>query len=288
MTQAQQPWWKTDKYEGDFAIPADFLTVSGIEGPALVRVWGDGKTDPGWGLTDKDNNPAFIPLYTRKKFQARTILAGYAQDKWAFAFVMRSMRVVCIDIDGKNGGFDNVGKLGMLPHTLAETSKSGNGYHLFYLVSEDEWDPDAGFALFTDRIGIEQGVDIRATGCVYHHHQQRWNGRKLVELPQHIKDRLHAKAQTAAAQTAAIVSVLDNGDPMEVAMMQDNLITDLNKPIQPGKRNTTLFAIGTQMFEAQVPRWQDLLVQRALLIGLDAVEATKLVSNIQKYGVSKP
>ena len=64
----------------------------------------------------------------------------------------------------------------MLPPTLAETSKSGDGYHLFYLVDE-EWDDEKGYGLLGDRIGIEQGVDIRATGCVYHHPQQRWNDR---------------------------------------------------------------------------------------------------------------
>ena len=71
-------------------------------------------------------------------------------------------------------------------------------------------------------------------------------------------------------------------------MMQDELITDLKKPIQPGKRNTTLFAIGTQMSEAQVPGWQGLLEQRALDVGLDALEATKLVANVQRYGAKKP
>jgi len=133
-----QPWWLTDSYEGDFAIPVDFLTVSGAEGPALVRVWGDGKTDAGWGLTDKDDKPAFIPLYQRKRFQASAILAGYAEKIWAFAFIMRSMRVVCIDIDGKNGGFDHAASLGILPPTLAETSKSGDyGQSVFAGVELD-------------------------------------------------------------------------------------------------------------------------------------------------------
>jgi hypothetical protein len=278
-----QPWWLTDSYEGDFAIPVDFLTVSGAEGPALVRVWGDGKTDAGWGLTDKDDKPAFIPLYQRKRFQASAILAGYAEKIWAFAFIMRSMRVVCIDIDGKNGGFDHAASLGILPPTLAETSKSGNGYHLFYLVSEDEWDPNAGFGMFGDRIGIEQGVDFRGTGCVYHYQSQRWNDRPLAELPDRIKDRLKAAQQRKAASAANIVKTLELEDPEEVLIMQADLLADLKKPIPAGRRNNTLFAIGQQLKLAQIPDWETHLHKRALDVGLDQDEANKLVANVQKY-----
>lgn len=70
---------------------------------------------------------------------------------------------------------------------------------------------------------------------------------------------------------------------MEVAIMQDQLITDLNKPISSGKRNTTLFAIGSQMCLARVPGWEQLVHDRALAVGLDVDEADKLVSNIGKY-----
>jgi hypothetical protein len=277
-----QPWWRTDEYVDDQAIPSALQQYAGLEGVALVRAWPNGKTDPGWGAE------TFMSRYQRRKFNPKPILMGYDEGMFAFAFVMRSVRLVCIDIDGKNGGLEHVGKLGMLPYTLAETSKSGDGYHLFYKTSDDQWDPELGFAEFADRIGIEQGVDIRATGCVYHHPHQRWNDRAVAELPQHIKDRLRAKAQAAAAQTAAIKAVLTNEDPLEVAMMQDELITDLNKPIAAGKRNTTLFAIGTQMCEAQVPGWQGLVEKRATDIGLDRDETAKLIANITKYGAKKP
>jgi len=246
-------------------------------------VWGDGKTDAGWGLTDKDDKPAFIPLYQRKRFQASAILAGYAEKIWAFAFIMRSMRVVCIDIDGKNGGFDHAASLGILPPTLAETSKSGNGYHLFYLVSEDEWDPNAGFGMFGDRIGIEQGVDFRGTGCVYHYQSQRWNDRPLAELPDRIKDRLKAAQQRKAASAANIVKTLELEDPEEVLIMQADLLADLKKPIPAGRRNNTLFAIGQQLKLAQIPDWETHLHKRALDVGLDQDEANKLVANVQKY-----
>jgi Bifunctional DNA primase/polymerase, N-terminal len=278
-----QPWWLNDTYDQADPIPVHFHAESGVEGPALVRVWDDGKTDAGWGLTDKKGQPTFIPLYHRKKFQAAPILFGYEQDKWAFAFVMRSMRVVCIDIDGKNGGFDHAASLGMLPPTLAETSRSGEGYHLFYKVSEDEWDPDAGFAEFGDRIGIEQGVDFRGTGCVFHYQSQRWNTRHLAELPLRIKDRLLAHQQRKAASAANITKVLELEDPEEVLIMQADLLNDLKKPIPAGRRNNTLFAIGQQLKLAQIPDWEKHLHARALQVGLDRTEADKLVANIQRY-----
>lgn len=274
-----QPWWMTDTYNIGTPVPLELMDHAGPEGIALTRAWPNGTTDPGWGM------PAFIEKYTARRFARteRALLEGYRQDKWAFAFIMRSMRVICIDIDGKNGGFTHVGKLGMLPLTLAETSKSGNGYHLFYQVSEDEWDPDAGFALFGDRIGIQQGVDIRYTGCVYHHDTQRWNNRPLAELPKHIKSMLRERQQQAAAQISNITKVLTSGDDEEVLLMHDTLIEDLKKPIPQGKRNNTLFAIGSQMATAQVPGWETLVHDRATEVGLDIDEASKLVDNISKY-----
>ena len=277
------PWWQTDTYSDPTAVPESFPAHAGPRGIALVRAWNDGRTDRGWGLRATDKSPGFMKSYMANKFRSDIITFGFESGRWNFAFIMRSLRMVCIDIDGKNGGLINAGKLGMLPHTLSETSKSGEGFHLFYLVSDDQWDTDTGFAMFNDRIGLEQGVDIRAVGCVYHYKQQRWNDRQLVELPQHLKDRLTKDKQRASSSAETIIQTLDAGDPTEVAMMQDNLITNLNQPIPAGRRNTTLFAIGTQMKQAQVPNWGQLVHDRALAVGLDLEEADKLLSNIQRY-----
>lgn len=281
-----QPWWMTDVYNHDRPIPAQFEDYAGPQGVALVRAWSNGKTDPGWGLR-KESDPeqsGFIRQYARGAFQPVPVLTSVSMGKCNFAFVMRSMKLVCIDIDGKNGGLLHAGKLGMLPLTLAETSKSGDGYHLFYATSEDRWDPEKGYAQFTDRIGLEQGVDLRATGCVYHHSVQRWNGRFIAELPQHLKDRLTNHVQRSAAQVDAIIKILDSGDQEEVLVMQDSLLDDLKRPIPRGRRNTTLFAIGTKMKLANVPGWEDALFDRATDVGLDRSEATKLVGNVRKYG----
>ena len=278
-----QPWWTTDTYDQDQAVPKEFEGLAGPRGVALVRTYPNGKTDPGWGLQSKDGKPTFMPKYQAHNFSPKSVVWGYERGNWAFAFIMRSMKLICIDIDGKNGGLVHAGKLGMLPLTLAETSRSGDGYHLFYSTTEDEWNELTGFSEFSDRIGIEQGVDIRATGCVYHYPSQRWNGRHIAELPLHLKDRLLKHTQAKVAQSEAIVKILESEDNTGVLIMQDMLLNDLKKPIPQGRRNNTLFAIGQQLKLAQVPDWQTHLADRAYQVGLDKNEVNKLVANVEKY-----
>jgi hypothetical protein len=271
-----QPWWRTDTYDRDWALDGEFTRLAGPQGVALVRAWPDGRTDPGWG------EEQFMAKYQADGFNPRPVLYGYNKGKWAFAIIMRSVRLVCVDIDGKNGGLEHAKKLGALPPTLAETSKSGNGYHLFYLL-EEEWDDQLGFATLHDRIGIEQGVDIRATGCVYHHDTQRWNDRAPALLPDYLRTLLVTKQQQRASRAASVVAVLDSQDEMEILLMHDALLSDLAKPIPAGKRNNTLFAIGQQLKLAQVPDWEKHIEDRATQVGLSTDEIDKLVGNIQKY-----
>jgi hypothetical protein len=287
MQHSSTPWWRTDAYDVADAMPARFLDEwSGPKGPALVRVWPDGRTDKGWGLNPPPNETdGFMPRYLRGEFNHRRVLYGYGKDRWSFAFVMRSMRLVALDIDGKNGGLEYAKRLGMLPPTLAETSKSGNGYHLFYLVDE-EWTDDRGFGLLGDRIGIEQGVDFRATGCVYHHRPQRWNRREPALLPDHLLQVMQHREQKQAAQYERILKILTNNDDLEVLMLHDEIISELNRPIAQGKRNQTLFAIGNRMREAQVPGWEQLLLDKAAQVGLPDDEANKLVANIDRYALT--
>ena len=279
-----KPWWQSDKYDIDDAVPPEFEKYLGPQGLALVRAWPDGRTDQGWGLNAPVKDPlggAFMERYIRGEFNPRRVLFGYNKGKHAFAFVMRSVRLVCIDIDGKNGGLEHASRLGALPPTLAETSKSGDGYHLFYEVDEP-WDETIGFGLLNDRIGVEQGVDIRAVGCVYHHDTQRWNGRRPAKLPVHLQEQIIARSQKVAATQARIASVVSGDDEMEKLMLQDELVTKLAKPIAPGNRNNTLFAIGSQMAQAGVPDWEQKILDRAGEVGLGADEADKLVANLQK------
>lgn len=280
-----QEWWKKDKYLQNYPVPPAFTDLAGPKGLALVRAWPDGRTDQGWGLTGKDGADGFMPRYSRGEFNARRVLFGYDRGRWAFAFIMRSVRLVCIDIDGKNGGLEHAKRLGAMPKTLAETSKSGDGYHLYFTVDE-EWDDLKGFGLLNDRIGIEQGVDIRATGCVYHHDTQRWNTREPALLPDHLLELMRQRDQRTLATSERISKILDNHDDLEVLMLHDEIEADLAKPIPQGKRNVTLFAIGTQLHQAEVANWEDKLTSRGLDVGLDSGEIDKIISNIKTYAAN--
>lgn len=280
-------WWRADTdYTVDEAIPQSFLSLAGPKGVAVVRSFDNGKTDPGWGLyrESKPSEPGFMGRYLDNGFDAKRTLAGYNRGAHNFAFIMRSMRLVCIDIDGKNGGLEHAVRLSPFPHTLAETSKSGDGYHLFYVTPDDVWDDEFGFGGYSDRIAIEQGVDIRGTGCVYHYPSQRWNGYPIAMLPEHLARRLKQSSQKIAARTAEITKTLQSAEDHEVLMMKEALIEDLRKPIPAGRRNNTLFALGSQMKVAEVPDWEKLVEDRALDAGLSSEEAAKLVNNIRLYG----
>lgn len=280
----EAPWWLTDTYDRDVPVPVILEGLCGPEGLALVKLWKSGTTSPGWGLAGKDGGDGFMPRYMRGEFNHRRILYGYSLDKWAFSFVMRSMNVVVIDIDGKNSGIEHAEDfLQGAPPTLAEVSKSGNGFHLFYRTTE-AWDPTTGYGhAIGDHIGIVTGVDVRAVGCVHHHNTQRWNSRLLADLPKDIENKLRAKQAAREAQRSA-VSVTEGMDTTEVIMIHDALITELNKPLKPGGRNNALFAIGQKMKDAGVPDWQNLIEVRANQVGLPSDEAAKLVSNIEAYG----
>lgn len=273
-------WWMSDAFTDDTPLPDQLIQLA-PHGPALVSVFNSGATQGGWGLRDTGSG-VFMENFQAGKFRPRTKILALEKHETPFALVMRSVNAVCIDIDGKNGGLENVGQLGYLPPTLAETSKSGEGFHLFYSL-EDKWDEDYGFGDVADVIGLVEGVDIRATGCVYHYPQQRWNGRQIVPAPEHLLQRLQHRQQRRAAAADKITKIVTEGDEMDTAMLHADLINELAKPIADGSRNNTLFAIGSQMFLAGVEDWDDLIYDRAQEVGLSAQESDRLVHNIQRY-----
>lgn len=281
-------WWETETYDVDAILPPQLTLPEywGPKGPSLVRAYNNGSTQEGWGLGQRNKEtqvfePEFMPRYMRGEFLARRTEYGFNRGKHGAAIVTRGFRGMCVDIDGKNGGLEHAGSLGALPRTAAETSKSGNGYHLFFLT-EEEWDLDEGFSLIPDQIGIVQGVDIRGVGCVYHYPQQRWNGVAPVMMPDYLRDQLLEKKQQRATRAATIASIATL-DETEIIIMHDALLADLAKPIPAGKRNNTLFAIGQQLKNAAVPEWDDKVRTRAEELGLDVDEIEKLVSNIETY-----
>jgi hypothetical protein len=281
----RQPWWETDEYIVEDTIPPQITDraadLYGPNGVALIRAYVSGAAQDGWGLTSKKGE-GFMPRYLRGEFLERKALFGYDAGKHGMAFVLRSMRLLCVDIDGKNGGLKYAPSLGNLPYTLAETSKGGNGYHLWYYV-EDDWDETTGFGLLPDQVGIVQGVDIRGTGCIYHWPTQRWNTRPITPLPQFLKTRLLEHAQQRTAKAEAIKAIAASEDPEEILLLQASLLEELKKPIKAGQRNTTLFAIGGKLKAAGVDKWQAPVVERGLKIGLDSKEIDDIIRNIERY-----
>lgn len=282
------PWWQTDAYTHNIALPSEFDSHAGKHGPMLVIAFEDGRTEPGWSLNSvKEDGPTFVTQYGEltQKRKDRALKRFMEKDQ-PFAFVMRSVDMLCIDIDGKNGGFDGAKTLGLLPPTMAETSKSGTGMHLFYRTG-DTWQDGKGYAKFPDRIGIAPGVDIRAVGCVYHHSTQRWNARPLAQLPRTLEEQMLHFQERRAADAARLQSIINEGDPVETAMLHDELIRDLAKPIKDGTRNNSLFAMGMKMAEAGVPHWDSHIKARAVDVGLPLDEINRLIANVGRQ-VKKP
>lgn len=275
------PWWtQTQSYTAEgLQPPTNIDQWSGPVGCAYVQVYDDGTTAPGWG------GKTFIDKYRKQGFATRRALAVYNRHKAPFALVMRSVSMVCLDIDGKNGGIESATALN-LPPTMAETSKSGNGYHLFYLV-DDSWNPTFGFERLRDRIGWRTGIDIRSVGCVYHYPSQRWNTLAPVSLPENILVDLEQSRDDLQARAAYITTLRTSTDPddqMEFLIMQSTIESKLTAPIPAGKRNNTLFAIGAEMKIAGITGWAEQVYNRAVDVGLADDEAEKLVKNIEKYG----
>ena len=276
-------WWENDFYYIDTLIPAALEPLAGPKGLAYAEVYAGDKTQPGWGLADASGgNRVFSRVYRTRGFDPKRAAYKYTKFNTPYALITRSARVLVVDIDGKNGGLEHAQRLGALPPTLAETSKSGNGYHLFYSTNES-WEDETGFSDFGDAIGIEQGVDIRSVGCVFHYPAQRWNDRTVAPLPDHLANAMKSRKQKRIAAASRLQAALTTGDPMDVLVEQDNIITKLAKPIADGKRNNTLFAIGQELKAAGVKDWGDRIRVRAEEVGLEADEIEKLVGNIDRY-----
>ena len=269
-------WWKTDEYDIEKLVPSAIAGLASEHGPAIVKVYANGSTSKGWSAEE------FMANYLSGKLEGKAILDGAAVGKWPFAFVMRSLPLVVIDIDGKNGGLDHAPELlGNCPPTLAEISKSGNGYHLYYSV-EDEWDPDKGFARFSDKIGIVQGVDIKGVGCVYHHANQRWNNRAIAPLPNYLVERLTSHQAAKSASADSLAKIVASGDEDELLVLWAGLKEDLARQIPTGMRNTTIFAIASQLHLSGAPDWEELVAARMVKAGMDD-EVDQLIHNVKKY-----
>ena len=242
---------------------------------AVVKVYPSGKTQPGWGAKE------FVENNERGLFDPQTNIAFAERNSFAYAIVMRSLPMVCVDIDGKNDGV-RTARLLQLPRTLAERSKSGNGFHLFYRLPYATKTGDRGFAEIPDIVGLIPGVDIKGTGLVFHYPHQRWNNHPVLTIPPSLHDLLsNARDIKRTARVSRVGAA--NLDPDELVIVHDELKAKLMKSIPHGTRNRKLYAIGAEMMTVNYPHWDIVLFERGLELGLEADEITEIINNIEKY-----
>jgi len=267
-------WYENrEQYVDSTAFPAAWIRSDKF---ALVHVTGDGSTTSGWG------REAFMENYRNGKFKPEGYLRRFAHGR-AFGFVMRALPVFCIDIDPKHGGLQSA-KILELPPTTAETSRSGEGYHLFYTKPHAEWDERYGFEELGDSNGILPGIDIRYVGIVYHYPQQRWNRLAVAHAPDGII-KLMAARKRSQEISKELSRAQKNLDPEERAILADELLEELQKAIPEGRRNNTLFAWGCKA-DGIVKDWPLHLHHRGEQAGLDSSELVQIIRSVQKYGSS--
>lgn len=264
-------WYEDISQYTESATPwAELEEHSGPNGTAVVNVYGE-KTQPGWGIQ------TFAKNYSREFFKS-----GHIKDGEPFAFVMRSLRLLCVDIDGKNNGYKAAAKLN-LPRTLAETSKSGNGCHLFYQY-EDYWNDAEGFATQPDRIGMWPGIDIKSTGVVYHHTHQLWNQELIAPVTDEVQEMLTRRNARDAVLRVTPKQANEMTDE-DLKFKRDMLLIELSKHRTDG-RDTSLWRIGASLLNLGVD--EEYMAEKILAAGLKwgvdkATLTTKIIPNILSY-----
>ena len=270
--EAGNPNWGEEVYDIDEALPRQ-LTYDKL---SLVRVNQNGSTQPGWGARE------FMDSYAANRFDPQRSARFYEKYQQPFAYVMRSLPMVCVDIDGKNGGIQTAQVLD-LPPTFAESSRSGNGYHLFYSIPYTRWHETLGYNEFPDVVGLIPGVDIKGTGLVFHYPSQRWNNRDVAKIPPSLAE-LIGRARDVRFESRITREGTGALDDEELLLLQDQLLNKLEGKFPVGERNNRLYKIGAQLAAAQVPDWEQHLYRRGAEIGLFPEEIDQLVKNITNYG----
>lgn len=268
MTTA--PWYLEPVQYADEGIIAALEDHAGPNGLAVVKVYGE-KTQPGWG-TDK-----FMRNYVRNFFAPEKIMDGQP-----YALVMRSLRLLAVDIDGKNNGYKEAAKLN-LPPTLAEVSKSGNGHHLFYSYP-DQWDERMGYASQPDRIGMWPGIDIKSTGVVYHHPHQLWNTEPIDVLPDDVWERLQQRNARDSQLRVTSSQAAEMSDE-DLKFKRDILLIELSRPRKDG-RDSSLWRIGASLLNLGVD--EVYMAEKILTAGLkwgvpEDTITEKIIPNIISY-----
>jgi len=241
---------------------------------SLIRVFESGKTQPGWGAQE------FMQNYLNNAFDPQHAIRYFEKYHQPFAIVMRSVPLVCIDIDGKNGGIQTAKSLD-LPPTLAETSKSGNGFHLFYRVPYSNWG-SYGFSEYPDIIGLLPGIDVKGTGVVFHYPTQQWNTLDVGMLPPTLMEHIGTVRDVRRAARVTATGVQDMSEDDLVVLWAD-LLKDLGKKIEVGNRNERLYALGARLFASGYQDWARKVFDRGIELGLSPEELNGVLENIEKY-----
>jgi hypothetical protein len=269
----KKQWYEDDRqYVINKPIPLEFEEYGTL---SLIRVYSKGGTETGWGAKD------WAEQREAGRFDPDRSVRYFEKYQQPFAFVMRSIPFVCIDVDGKNNGQAFTNML-QLPETLAERSKSGNGWHLIYRVPGAAFDSKRGFAEMEDHNGVLPGIDVRGTGAMFHYPNQQWNRTKAADLPMSLyallenAQRIRHNARLTAGGTLGL-------SEDELVIVHDRLATQLAMRAPVGTRNQRLYAIGTQMFASNYPDWEMQIRLRGEQLGLDVDEVEQILENIIKY-----
>src|SRR5690349_21418285 len=105
----KKQWFeKNDQYDQKIALPGQIQSYPRL---SLIRLFSSGKTQPGWSAKK------FVRNEEEGAFDPKRALKFYEKYNMPFAIVMRSVPLICVDIDGKNDGIKTARALG-LPPTL--------------------------------------------------------------------------------------------------------------------------------------------------------------------------
>jgi|SRR6478609_759199 len=272
MLRPNQQWFEDHDQYFSRDLPAQ---LANWPKASLVRVNSNGTTQKGWGRDE------FVRNQAEGHFQVERSLRLFDRYAQPYGIVMRSLPMICVDIDGKNGGI-GTSKVMALPKTLAERSKGGNGYHLFYSVPYTVWDVEYGYDEFPDVIGLIPGVDIKGTGIVFHFANQKFNNLDVAPLPPSLGE-LIGRAREIRYQTRVTAHGALALDEEELAILHDSLLTKLNSKFTAGSRNNQLYKIGARMQAANFPNWEAEVRRRGLEVGLPPDEVEELIRNVANY-----
>lgn len=261
MPAHARPWWRDDRQYVDSSPLAGLLAFR----PDVVRAYVHRRqTQRGWGASDYLEN--------------RHSFALDSQDLTVpFGIVMRSIPVLGVDVDAKNGGTSTgteraLAALGLASvPTLAELSRSGSGYHLYYSLA-DVWSDDPqrpGYVRVADRIGFLGGVDIKAETLMYHYPHQRWNERGVAAAPPLLLRALSARSRRASAPPSP--------SSVEARVAALRGLARLSLPIEVGRRNTTLWGIAKDLYRGGFPEWETVIESAADGCGLSDSETSVLL-----------